>query len=137
MKHPMKNNKKRPSRDQAGFWSKYKAVTDKIGRVLGTIGKVLYHLRKLFLSIPVVLAALLVFVEAKERLPQEVGILMQETGTFQYVVSRDTAMGCCMVVTAACLLMMLISRKTIYPWIISLFSLVLPVLLIVTNIFPG
>ena len=39
--------------------------------------------------------------------------------------------------TALCLLMMFLSRKTIYPWIISIFSLVLPFLLIVTNIFPA
>ena len=38
---------------------------------------------------------------------------------------------------ALCLLMMLISRRTIYPWLISLFSLILPFALLITNIFPA
>ena len=42
----------------------------------------------------------------------------------------------CLAVTALCLLMMFISRRTIYPWLISIFSLVLPILLIVTNMLP-
>jgi hypothetical protein len=42
-----------------------------------------------------------------------------------------------MVITVGCLVMMFFSRKTIYPWIISLMSLLLPLLLIVTNTFPA
>ena len=35
-------------------WQKTKAVFQKIGRVFNIIGKVLYHMRKLFLAAPVV-----------------------------------------------------------------------------------
>ena len=42
-----------------------------------------------------------------------------------------------LVVTGVCLVMMWLSRRTIYPWIISIFSLVLPILIWITNVFPG
>jgi len=34
-------------------------------------------------------------------------------------------------------LMMWLSRRTIYPWIISIFTLVLPILIWITNVFPA
>ena len=48
-----------------------------------------------------------------------------------------TAIAYTSAITIGCLVLMLFSRKTIYPWLISLFSLLLPVLLIITNTFPG
>lgn len=116
---------------------KTKAALDKTGRVFSVIGKVLYHMRKLFLAVPVVWLAVRLYGIAMEKLPPAVGLLLQESGEYARMVDRETAALGCMAVTAACLLMMFLSRKTLYPWLISLFSLVLPVLLIVTNIFPA
>ena len=39
--------------------------------------------------------------------------------------------------TAACLLLMFCSRKAMYPWAISIFTLALPVLLLVSNVYPN
>lgn len=114
-----------------------KAVFEKTGHVLRVIGKVLYHMRKLFLAVPVVWLAVRLYGIAMEKLPPAVGLLLQESGEYARMVDRETAAMGCMAVTAACLLMMFLSRKTLYPWLISLFSLVLPLLLIVTNIFPA
>lgn len=116
---------------------KFRSVTDPIDRVMATIGKVLFHMRKIFLTVPVVLLAMEVFRYAKENLPQEVGLLLQENGQFKYLLDRNTAMSCCLAVTGACLLLMYMSRKTIYPWLITVFSLILPLFLIVSNIFPA
>ena len=33
--------------------------------------------------------------------------------------------------------MMFLSRRTLYPWLICLFSMLLPVLILVSNIFPA
>ncbi len=118
-------------------WQKTKAVFDKTGRVLSVIGKVLYHMRKLFLAVPVVWLAVRLYGIAMEKLPPAVGLLLQESGNYAHMIERETAAMGCMAVTAACLLMMFCSRRTLYPWLISLFSLVLPILLIVTNIFPA
>lgn len=116
---------------------KTKAAFEKTGRVFNVIGKVLYHMRKLLLAVPVVWLAVRMYGEAMEKLPQTVGLLLQESGDYAYLLERETAAMGCMAVTAACLLMMFCSRRTLYPWLISLFSLVLPILLIVTNIFPA
>lgn len=118
-------------------WEKTKAVFQKIGRVLGIIGKVLFYMRKLFLAAPVVLLAVRFYGYAMENLPKTVGLLIQESGNYAHYLPRDTAAMGCMAVTAACLLMMFLSRKTLYPWLISLFSLVLPFLLIITNMYPA
>ena len=134
----MKEKVNRPeSAPKGAAWQKTKAVFQKIGRVFNVIGKVLYHMRKLFLAAPVVWLALRLYGRAMEELPMTVGILLQESGDYAHYLPRDTAAMGCMAVTAACLLMMFLSRRTLYPWLISLFSLVLPFLLILTNMFPA
>ena len=117
---------------QAGY-RRMRKTMEPVDKVLATIGKVFYHLRKIFMSIPVVLVGMKVFVYAKEKLPQDVGILLQESGTYKYILDKGTALQVCMMLTGGCLLMMFLSRKIVYPWVISLFSLVLPLFLVFSN----
>ena len=112
-------------------------VLKKIGRVLAGIGKWIFHLRGFFMAIPVVLAALTLATRNMARLPEEVGINLLANGEYQYLVSRGLAVMGPLVVTGACLVMMFLSRRTIYPWIISIFSLILPWLIWITNVFPA
>ena len=118
-------------------WEKTKAVLNTTGKIFVKIGKFIFAVRSVPLAAPVVYAALRLAMYAQENLPEQVGINLQETGEYALMVSRNTAIMGSLAVTALCLLMMFLSRKTIYPWIISIFSLVLPILLIVTNIFPA
>lgn len=118
-------------------WEKTKAVFGTIGKIFVKIGKFIFAVRSVLMAAPVVYAALRLAMYAQEKLPEQVGINLKETGEYALMVSRNTAIMGSLAVTAACLLMMFLSRKTIYPWIISIFSLVLPLLLIVTNIFPA
>lgn len=108
-----------------------------IGRVIGGICKWIFHLRGFFMAIPVALAALYLAVQNMARLPEEVGINLLANGEYQYLISRELAVMVPLLVTAACLVMMWLSRRTIYPWIISIFTLVLPILIWLTNVFPG
>ena len=117
-------------------WEKTKAVCSTIGRVFGKIGKYIFMFRSVLLAAPVVYAAVRLAIYARENLPEQVGINLMESGEYALLVGRNTAIMGSMAVTAVCLLMMFVSRRTIYPWLISIFSLVLPILLIVTNIFP-
>lgn len=112
-------------------------VFGKIGSVLASIGKWIYRLRGFFMAIPVVLAALYLATKNMARLPAEVGINLLANGQYEYLISRGLAVMIPLVVTGLCLLMMLLSRKTIYPWIISIFSLILPWLIWITNVFPA
>ena len=105
--------------------------------VFAVIGSWIYKLRSVVLAIPVVAAAFLLAKENMEKLPEFVGINMQTTGEFAMMIERDVAVFVPLIVTAGCLLMMFISRKVLYPWLISIFSLILPLLLWFTNIFPA
>lgn len=112
-------------------------VLKKIGRVLAAIGKWIFHLRGLFMAVPVVLAALYLATQNMARLPEEVGINLLADGQYEYLISRGLAVLGPLVVTGVCLVMMFLSRRTIYPWIISIFSLILPWFIWITNVFPA
>ena len=112
-------------------------VLKKIGSVLKSIAKWIYRLRGFFMAIPVVLAALYLATQNMARLPDEVGINLLANGEYQYLISRGLAVMAPLVLTGGCLVLMLLSRKTIYPWLISVFTLILPLLIWVTNAFAG
>ena len=118
-------------------WAKTKEVFRKIGRVFYIIGRVLFHMRKIFLTLPVLWLAFKVYNYAKELLPDTVGVWLLENGDYAFSLGVDAALISCLAVTAACLVLMYLSRRTILPWIISLFTLVLPVMLVLTNMYPS
>jgi hypothetical protein len=89
------------------------------------------------MAIPVVLAALYLASQNMARLPEEVGINLLANGQYEYLISRGLAVMGPLVITGVCLVMMFLSRRTIYPWLISIFSLVLPWLIWITNVFPA
>lgn len=99
--------------------------------------KWIYKLRSVVLAIPVIVIAVYLAVQNMALLPGEVGIFLQTNGEFSVSVVKLVAVMGPLAVTAVCLLMMFLSRKVIYPWLISLFSLVLPILLLFLNTFPG
>lgn len=120
-----------------GWMVKTGKVCKKTGHVFGVIGKWIFRLRGFFMAVPVALAALYLASRNMAQLPEEVGINLLASGEYEYLISRSLAVMAPLVVTAVCILMMWLSRRTIYPWIISIFSLVLPLLIWVTNVFPA
>lgn len=112
------------------------SVLKKISNVIGGILTWIYRLRGIFLAIPVVYAALKLASYNMEHLPQIVGINLQASGAFADTISREFAVYGPLGVTAACLVLMLCSRKVMYPWAISVFTLVLPILLLISNQYP-
>ena len=105
--------------------------------VLAGIGSMLYKLRSIFLSIPVALVAVMLAVRNMRLLPETVGINLLATGEYQWMVARNIAVLGPMAVTALCLLMVFCSRRVVYPWLISIFSLAIPLVIWVTNVFPA
>lgn len=95
------------------------------------------RMHKLLMAIPVVLATVYLANYNYELLPEQVGIMLQESGQYAQVVSRDVAILGPVAVTAFCLVLMFCSRRPVYPWVISIFSLVLPILILLTNVFPA
>ncbi len=104
-----------------------------VGHFFKIIGSYAFRLRKILLSIPVVVAAVSLASYCRERMPEIVGVGLQENGAYAATISRDLAVLGPLAITGICLLLMFCSRKTLYPWLISIFSLVLPILLMATN----
>lgn len=128
--------KKKESANHA-FSEKARVVFRKIGSVLRVIASWIVRLRKGILAVPVLVGTALLAQYNYAHLPARVGIGLQLSGEFLQTVSRDAAVLCPVAVTLLCLVFMFCSRKTVYPWLISLFSLALPVLVLLTNIYPA
>ena len=122
--------------DLTGF-EKFKAVISKINHVINTIGVWLFRLRKFVMAAPVVYYALKLASYNSEHLPEQVGIDLQATGEFAQYISRNFAVMGPLALTAACLLLMFCSRKAVYPWTISIFTLALPLVLLLSNAYPA
>lgn len=118
-------------------WETTRLVFEKIGHVFGMIGSTVFKLRKVLMAVPVLIAAVWLALDNYKNLPEQVGIDLQASGEYAQMISRDLAVLGPLAVTAACLLLMFCSRKTLYPWVISVFSLILPLFLLLTNIFPA
>lgn len=117
-----------------GIWGKIYPVYKKVEEVIGVIVRCIIKLRKVFMAIPVVYLAVKIASENMNRLPEIVGLNIQSNGEFAAMVSRNYAVYGPLGVTAFCLLLMFCSRKTVFPWIISIFTLVLPYLIYYTNL---
>lgn len=123
-------------KSQTGF-AKVKTVLGKINRVINLIGLWLFRLRKLVLAAPVVYYALKLAEYNREHLPEQVGINLQATGEFAQYISRNMAVMGPLALTGGCLILMFCSRKAMYSWSISVFTLALPLLLLFSNAYPA
>ena len=121
---------------ETGF-AKVKAVVNKINRVINAIGLWLFRLRKFVLAAPVVYYALKLAQYNQTHLPEQVGINLQSTGEFAQYISRNLAVMGPLALTASCLILMFCSRKAMYSWAISVFTLALPLLLLISNLYPA
>lgn len=108
-----------------------------LNSLIGFIGTVLFKLRKIVMAAPVIYVALKMAAYNREHLPEQVGINLQSSGEFAQMVSRDSAVLGPLGLTVACLLLMICSRKAMYPWAISIFTLALPLLVLFSNIYPA
>ena len=115
----------------------YKTTMKKINSLISFIGSVLFRLRKVVMAVPVIYWALKLAAYNRENLPEQVGINLLSNGEFSQMISRDMAVMGPLGLTAACLLLMLCSRKAMYPWAISIFTLALPLLILFTNLYPA
>lgn len=100
-----------------------------------------YRLRSLVLTIPVAIAAVILAIRNSQLLPAvvrfDIAAVKEAQLVFQTVaVGRGTAVIVPLLVTFACIAMVFCSKKQIYPFLVSLFSLSLPLVLLLINTFP-
>ena len=122
--------------EMTGF-EKFKAVVAKINAVINFIGVWLFRLRKFVMAAPVVYYALKLADYNRANLPEQVGLNLQATGEFTRMISREMAVTGPLALTIGCLFLMFCSRKATYAWAISIFTLALPILLLISNLYPA
>ena len=118
-------------------YNRAKPGLQKTGDIMSLIGLWAWRLRTFFMAVPIVWLAIYLARLNYNLLPPMVGLDLQTTGEYARMITREAAVYGPMAVTAVCLLMMFLSRRTLYPWLIALFSMALPLLILITNIFPG
>lgn len=130
---------------------KWHALCEKVGPVLNKIGgffmKVwdvllivwayVKRLRKIVLAAPIVWGAVVLALKNMDRLPETVGLMLQVDGTYAIEMSRELAVLGPVALTALCLLMMFCSKRTLTPWVVSAFTLVVPIFIWCINVFPS
>lgn len=125
------------AKPQMSAAQQYKTTIAKINSLISFIGSVLFRLRKIVMAAPVVYWALKLASYNREHLPEQVGIDLQSSGEFAQMISRDIAVMGPLGLTVACLLLMFCSRKAMYPWAISIFTLALPLVILFSNLYPA
>ena len=95
------------------------------------------RLRKVIAAVPVGFGAVVLGINNLSKLPDSVGIDIQSDGTFSVLVARELAVLGPIAITAICLLLMFSSKRILTPWLVSLFSLAIPLLILITNVFPA
>ncbi len=130
---------------------KWALLCEAVGPVLASVGRFLkrtweillmiweyiVRLRKIFLSIPVVIAAVELALTNMERLPKTVGWDLQTDGTFAVEVARELACWAPVLLTLVCLVLMFCSKRVLTPWLVSVLTLLIPIFIWVTNVFPA
>lgn len=122
---------------KASGLNKARSAMGKTNAVINSVGTVLFRLRKVVLALPVAYYAIKLAAANMEKLPEQVGIQLQSTGEFAVTISRSLAVMGPLGLTAACLMLMFCSRKAMYPWAVSVFTLALPLLLLLSNTYPS
>lgn len=124
---------------ELNWWQRFvqgaRGIYKRIESVVVALCTWVFRLRKVFMIVPVLWAALELALYSRDNLPETVGFNIQASGEFAQVISRDTAVYGPLGLTCACLVLVLLSRRTVYPWIISIFTLALPILILALNSF--
>ena len=105
-----------------------------IKKICEDVAQWVFHYRNIVLASIVAIAAIALAIFNSVMLPDKVGLNMLESGNFALLVDKSLAIWGSLAITAFCLLLVLISKKVLYPWLISLFSLVIPLAIWVMNL---
>ena len=124
------------ARSGSSGMEKAKETLGKVNHVISTIGTWLFRLRKPVMAAPVVYYAVKLAQYNQTHLPEQVGVNLQSTGEFAQYISRNLAVIGPLALTGGCLILMFCSRKAMYSWAISVFTLALPLLLLLSNAYP-
>ena len=101
------------------------------------IWRYLWKFRGIIISVPVLLYAIGQAFQNASRLPDKVGMDLQATGEFAVIIGRPVAVLVPLLITIGSILLTCFTKRPLFPWLISIFTLVLPVLIWVINSYPA
>ena len=104
--------------------------------VVKNIGIYIFKCRAILISLPVLAVALFQAAQNSVRLPEHVGINLLANGEYAKMIPRTGAVLIPLLITIGCIVLTCCSKRTLFPWLVSIFSLVLPLLIWLTNIYP-
>ncbi len=99
--------------------------------------KCAYRLRRILLSALVAVAAVIIAIFNLVSMPRMVGVGIQLSGEYAFMLWRGFAVIGPLMLTAFCIYLIFKTREILYPWLISVFSLIVPVMLYLTNVIAG
>lgn len=129
-------------------WDVIAGIFREIGRFFALLWKYIFMFRGILISAPVIVLGALMIVWARDNLPEMVEIthlvLDPEAenaifGSFVMVtesISRDLAIGVPMALSGVCLACTILSKRTLYPWLMALLSMAMPVVIYLLNTHP-
>lgn len=121
----------------APAWKACVKVLRKVWKVVSTVWSYIYRLRGLLLTAPVIIAAVVLACMNYTNLPETVGINFMSTGDFSYSMGRLPAVLLPLGLTTVCVVLTVCSKKTMFPWLVSVFSLSLPLVIYLINVYPA
>ncbi len=113
------------------------AFLSKVGNFLEKFFGNVFKLRKIIAAVPVAVGAVYLAIHNEATLSTVVGLGLREDGSFTYQILREVAVLFPLMITAVCLLLMFGSRRILTPWIVSVISLLIPLMIWITNVFPA
>lgn len=108
-----------------------------VKRVWAIVWDFVRRMKKVVLAAPIAFFALVIGIYNLARLPAIVGVFLQESGEYLYQIPKEVAVLSPIALTAICLLLMFCSKRTLTPWLVSLFSLAVPIVILITNVLPS
>ena len=125
-----------------GAWNNSASAREKFVAFCSATGKWTYKLRAVVLALPIVVISIILAVSNMATLPAAVAISLPNVVNgilvFQEVmVSKILAVFIPLLVTAFCLLLMFLSKRISFPFLVSVFSLILPIFFNVAAVLPG
>lgn len=123
-------------------------VFRKIGSTLSKLWHYIYMLRTIILAAPLAAAAVIIASISMRRLPENVSVmgftvdrgdpdaLFGFLSMYAETIPRDMAVFGPLILTGISLAMMLLTKRALYPFLITLFTLVLPLFIWFYNTYP-
>ena len=129
------------------FWA-VSRVFRSIGRTFRDLWRYVFWFRSIVLGAPLAGAAVIIAAQSATRLPETVNYIKVTVDTEaqnalfglfvmgQETVSRNLAVMVPLGLTAACIVLMIFSKRMLYPFMIGLLTLTLPYIIYFFTIYP-